>query len=336
MKQYNWMRYAQQNNRSIILSGDWELSPEIIKILNIEHNSIYHEESVLRHTEEVVKTISDIDYESIFRTIIPNNLDKQKILSDIRNILITAAALHDIGKQGRASNFTCNKCGEHTFGTECKNCGNKDPNKFSQKIKYVCKNCEANGKILKAQQFDQSNDRIYKHYTTPDSLEMTTAFTLSAWIYPFTTADNTGQYIIVRNSSSATAMQYGIYIVATTTIEQIGAYVHGTAKNLGTPGSTTDNWYHVVITFSKPTLNSYINGAYLGTGSYDSPVVGSGDFINIGGRSNSADGSTSARVIYGNIDEARISNIARSADWIATEYNNQNDPDSFYSIIIES
>lgn len=147
MKQYNWMRYAQQNNRSIILSGDWELSPEIIKMLNIEHNSIYHEESVLRHTEEVVKTISDIDYESIFRTIIPNNLDKQKILSDIRNILITAAALHDIGKQGRASNFTCNKCGEHTFGTECKNCGNKDPNKFSQKIKYVCKNCEANGKF---------------------------------------------------------------------------------------------------------------------------------------------------------------------------------------------
>ena len=34
----------------------------------------------------------------------------------------------------------------------------------------------------------------------------------------------------------------------------------------------------------------------------------------------------------GTIDEARISNVARSADWIATEYYNQNGPSSFYSM----
>ncbi len=147
MKHHNWIKYAQQNNRNIILSGDWILPPEVIKLLNIEHNSIYHEESVLRHTEEVVKTVAAIDYEDIFGPILPDVLDKQQILSDIKNILITAAALHDIGKQNRASNFTCNKCGEHTFGTICKNCGNKDPNKFSQKIKYLCRRCQANGKF---------------------------------------------------------------------------------------------------------------------------------------------------------------------------------------------
>ncbi len=146
MKQYKWIKYAQQNNKSIIFSGDWELSPEIIKILNIEHNSIYHEESVLRHTEEVVKTIASINYENIFGPII-NSPNKSQILSDIKNILITAAALHDIGKQNKASNFTCNKCGAHTMGTECKNCGNKDPNKFIQKVKYICRNCEKNGKF---------------------------------------------------------------------------------------------------------------------------------------------------------------------------------------------
>ena len=32
----------------------------------------------------------------------------------------------------------------------------------------------------------------------------------------------------------------------------------------------------------------------------------------------------------GIIDELRISNILRSADWIATEYNNQNDPSTFW------
>jgi hypothetical protein len=34
----------------------------------------------------------------------------------------------------------------------------------------------------------------------------------------------------------------------------------------------------------------------------------------------------------GIIDEARISNVARSADWIATEYNNQNGSSSFYGV----
>jgi hypothetical protein len=29
--------------------------------------------------------------------------------------------------------------------------------------------------------------------------------------------------------------------------------------------------------------------------------------------------------------EVRISNIARSADWIAAEYNNQSSPSTFYS-----
>ena len=33
----------------------------------------------------------------------------------------------------------------------------------------------------------------------------------------------------------------------------------------------------------------------------------------------------------GIIDECRISNSVRSADWIATEYNNQNSPSTFYS-----
>ena len=38
--------------------------------------------------------------------------------------------------------------------------------------------------------------------------------------------------------------------------------------------------------------------------------------------------------LYGEfvIDEVRISNVVRSTGWIATEYNNQYDPKSFYSV----
>src|SRR5690349_11623711 len=34
----------------------------------------------------------------------------------------------------------------------------------------------------------------------------------------------------------------------------------------------------------------------------------------------------------GILDEARISDVVRSADWIATEYNNQGTPGTFYSM----
>src|SRR4029077_10286953 len=36
--------------------------------------------------------------------------------------------------------------------------------------------------------------------------------------------------------------------------------------------------------------------------------------------------------LNGSIDEMRLSNVARSADWIATEYNNQNSPSTFYTL----
>jgi hypothetical protein len=38
------------------------------------------------------------------------------------------------------------------------------------------------------------------------------------------------------------------------------------------------------------------------------------------------------RQFNGFIDEVRVSNIARSSDWINTEYKNQNNPAVFYTI----
>ena len=38
----------------------------------------------------------------------------------------------------------------------------------------------------------------------------------------------------------------------------------------------------------------------------------------------------------GSLDEVRISNTVRSADWIATEYNNQSSPSAFYTIGLQT
>jgi len=46
----------------------------------------------------------------------------------------------------------------------------------------------------------------------------------------------------------------------------------------------------------------------------------------LGGLSNASD------LHDGMLDEVRISNVARSADWILTEFSNQSDPGSFYTV----
>jgi len=45
--------------------------------------------------------------------------------------------------------------------------------------------------------------------------------------------------------------------------------------------------------------------------------------------------NASTEYFIGNLDELRISNSSRSAEWISTEYNNQNSPDTFYSLASE-
>jgi hypothetical protein len=41
-------------------------------------------------------------------------------------------------------------------------------------------------------------------------------------------------------------------------------------------------------------------------------------------------------IMLGSLDEVRVSNAVRSADWIATEYNNQSSPATFYTLGSES
>lgn len=89
-------------------------------------------------------------------------------------------------------------------------------------------------------------------------------------------------------------------------------------------------WYHVVATYDGSlTLKLYLNG------SLDTTYTLGGALnttLDINGVSLGAWPGASAHYMNGIIDEARISNISRSADWITTEYNNQNSPSTFIII----
>ncbi|HEY1494044.1 MAG TPA: LamG domain-containing protein, partial [Candidatus Solibacter sp.] len=84
-------------------------------------------------------------------------------------------------------------------------------------------------------------------------------------------------------------------------------------------------WYHVAAVWDGSVQRLYINGSPDGT--HAAPSVNYGT-VTMPGRllsypNQNADGS---------IDEIRISNIARSPDWVLTEYRNQSAPASYLSV----
>jgi hypothetical protein len=88
---------------------------------------------------------------------------------------------------------------------------------------------------------------------------------------------------------------------------------------------SADNWYHLVLTWDGTNVRGYKDGI-LDFG----PTLYTG-LTTVGNIYVSAWDGT-AEWFDGTVDEVRISDIARSADWIITEYRNQSDPGNFYTV----
>ena len=91
--------------------------------------------------------------------------------------------------------------------------------------------------------------------------------------------------------------------------------------------TSVNNWYYSAVTYDKVTQRMYKNGSEV----YNRAQTG-----NIGSNSSrllfGARGDTNPNSFFtGDIDEIRISMVARSADWIGANYANQNTPTTFYA-----
>jgi hypothetical protein len=91
-----------------------------------------------------------------------------------------------------------------------------------------------------------------------------------------------------------------------------------------------NTWTHVVVTFNS-TTNA--GGAYKNAVSQTLTSYGTADSI-----TSTADtkymSSTAGEItsLIGDLDEVRVSSTVRSAAWIATEYNSQSSPGTFYAV----
>jgi RHS repeat-associated protein len=145
--------------------------------------------------------------------------------------------------------------------------------------------------------------------------------TMSAWVnsIPFS------NYVIpIGNGDTSGFPEYGAMI----TIGSNGANgsvafrVDGPSwiDGNGVSGNTlmVDQWYYLTASWDGSNVNLYVNGALVSTTGQSVDAAPCCD-LKLGWG------------LTGSIEEARVSGIARSADWIAAEYNNQSSSSTFFT-----
>ncbi|HTW96095.1 MAG TPA: DUF2341 domain-containing protein [Candidatus Methylomirabilis sp.] len=182
------------------------------------------------------------------------------------------------------------------------------------------------GKIGGALSFNGSS---YVSVTDSASLNsVTSGMTLSAWFN--TTSGGTGQKIVGKSdglpSRGYMLANYDSGGADTEVWNTSGT--HYRAHGNGTP--TNNTWYYYAATWqTSGNLIAYQNGSQVNSVADGAANIGStaGRPARIG----VAPYDPLQYYVTGKLDEIRISKIARTPQWITTEYNNQSSPETFIS-----
>jgi Tfp pilus assembly protein PilX len=179
------------------------------------------------------------------------------------------------------------------------------------------------GQINGALDFDNTDDRV----DTSNFLSSgVTQLTAEAWVYK---KDTTGDDRVVAktDTTSLTATYIFSLAVAGSTITARLATAGGSAtSHNGTQAVAVNTWTHLAFTWDGSNIRIYRNGQLAGgpfakTGTMNASsriiVIANNDDI------------PNNRYWNGTLDEVRLSTVARSAQWLQTQYNNQSSPSTF-------
>jgi hypothetical protein len=180
-------------------------------------------------------------------------------------------------------------------------------------------------KIGNGQNFDGNNDFINCGDATSLQVDY---ITVEAWA-KFDT--NTGKRVIASIDDGINR-RWALYLLdGSPYVLRFFVFVNNSWASPDYPWQpVTDTWYHIVAVKSSDYVRTYINGAEVGTPQYH-PGVMDKDSMNLRIGVGSYPG-----YFDGVIDEVRVSNIDRSAEWISTCFNNQSSPNTFYILGSES
>ena len=149
--------------------------------------------------------------------------------------------------------------------------------------------------------------------TATSNLVLTTAFTLEGWAYPRNTHANYSKGILAKNSSTTN----NGYLLANYN-GQWQFFVSGTLLS-SSSGFALNQWQHVAGVYGNGQMRLYVNGVGR-AGPANAVVLNNSDPLFIGYWFR--DGSN-LRFFNGLLDEIRISNVARSEDWLWATWMNQ-------------
>jgi hypothetical protein len=193
-------------------------------------------------------------------------------------------------------------------------------------------NQNATGKIDGADDFDGSND--YIDCGTNSSLEFGAGqdFALSAWIKADTFSDAVNYKFIFIKRFGTDNYYYEIVVDSNQKKLQLWMSSGTTVTVTNTQTLNTGQWYYVCLSVDRDAPSGAKLFVNLNPATADprpaSGSLGSGGHFEIGRSSLNA----GCAYFDGIIDEARVSNVARSTAWIHAEYHNQNDPTTFYTM----
>jgi hypothetical protein len=185
----------------------------------------------------------------------------------------------------------------------------------------------AAGQLAGAQYFDGSNDIITINNSSGVGhvLDFTGGpFTLSAWFNP----QAINRHIVGKRAGVPDQYQFGVGAADPPNV----FFGDTDEQGWGSTGLRYDGttWYYgtvVVDASGNPEL--YVNGAQETWNGDARPFTFTHQDVDV------TIGMHTAAPFHGSIDEVRISGVARSAEWIQTEYNNQKAPAAFYTVGIE-
>jgi hypothetical protein len=187
----------------------------------------------------------------------------------------------------------------------------------------------ASGKIGNAIGFDGLNDVVYvQNSGSTASLDFTSGpFTISAWIYP----QNTNVHIAGKRNGTSDQYQFAVAPSGRLLFTANDDTKEGYSGDVTPPPQSTWN-YGVVVVNASNYPEFYLNGTQQPWGGSSRPFTFPHRAVNFSIGARWATFPSTAADFQGLIDEVRVSNIARSPDWIATEYNNERRPSTFFSV----
>jgi hypothetical protein len=189
------------------------------------------------------------------------------------------------------------------------------------------------GKIGIATSFDGINDYIEISNNPSINFQHTNKFSISLWLFNEQATAQKSESIISKGTG-AYQRGYNLYIRKNTNLLGMGikdgsiGYAHISSQIIN-----ENLWTHIVAIWDGTTLYTYINGEF-DNSTYHGSVQLADDskILEIGNHYGYID---NYHPLHGSIDELRISDTIRNPDWIKTEYNNQINPNMFYTVGLE-